>query len=69
MNTLDFGWNFENTYAQLPDKMYRKVLPTPVSFPEIALFNSSLAKELGLNDEALDTEVGAKIFTGNIIPE
>lgn len=69
MNTLDFGWNFENTYVQLPDKMYRKVLPTPVSFPEIALFNSSLAKELGLNDEALDTEVGAKIFTGNIIPE
>jgi len=66
--TNKIGWNFDNTYTKLPGKMFSKVMPTPVSFPDIAIFNSTLAKDLGLNGEELKSNHGAEILGGNTIP-
>lgn len=63
------GWNFDNSYARLPGMFFTKQNPTPVREPKLVIFNSTLAKELGLNSEALDTTEGAAIFAGNQIPE
>lgn len=39
-------FNFDNTYSNLPDTFYQKVDPTPVSNPELILFNQKLADQL-----------------------
>ena len=41
-------WNFQNSYIELPTKLYTKQLPVSVKNPQIIYFNKSLAKELGL---------------------
>lgn len=64
-----FGWMFDNTYARLPQSLFSPVQPTPVERPELAVFNEGLARELGLNVEALSSRAGAMIFSGNIVPE
>jgi uncharacterized protein YdiU (UPF0061 family)/rhodanese-related sulfurtransferase len=63
------GWNFDNSYARLPKIFYRRLNPTPVSSPEIVVFNDTLAATLGLNVQALQGMEGAAIFAGNQIPE
>ena len=65
----DAGWNFDNTYAQLPEAFYVKLNPVPVRTPKLVVFNESLAKFLGLNSKALNSDNGAAIFSGNRIPE
>jgi uncharacterized protein YdiU (UPF0061 family) len=42
-------WNFQNSYIELPNKLYTKQLPVSVKNPQIIYFNKSLAKELGLD--------------------
>lgn len=61
------GWNFDNSYARLPDAFFTRVNPVPVSKPELAAFNESLAAELGLNADLLRCG-GADLFAGNRIP-
>ena len=41
-------WNFQNSYIELPTKLYTKQLPVSVKNPQIIYFNTGLAKELGL---------------------
>jgi len=41
-------WNFQNSYVELPAKLYMKQLPVSVKNPQIIYYNMSLAKELGL---------------------
>ena len=65
----DVGWNFDNSYARLPEAFYARLNPTPVSKPELVVFNDALAKFLGLNPEALKGDEGAAVFSGNKIPE
>lgn len=59
---------FENSYAQLPERMYARLNPTPVRMPELLAFNRPLANELGISGTESATEL-AQIFAGNIIPE
>lgn len=63
------GWNFDNTYARLPEQFYARQNPVPVKDPRIAVFNHALSESLGLNGEALESKEGAAIFAGNEIPE
>ncbi|MBB5147917.1 uncharacterized protein YdiU (UPF0061 family) [Ureibacillus thermosphaericus] len=63
------GWNFHNSYATLPPIFYTQLNPTPVAFPKLVVFNESLAEELNLNSDALQTEEGVATFAGNKIPE
>lgn len=65
----DAGWNFDNSYARLPELTFTRTEPVPVSSPEIIVFNDSLAEKLGLDPARLSSEEGAAIFAGNEIPE
>lgn len=68
VNTAE-GWNFDNSYARLPQLFFSKIEPTPVRSPGLVVLNEQLATSLGLHAEALRTEEGAAIFAGNRIPE
>lgn len=63
------GWNFDNSYASLPEILYTRQDPTPVRSPKLIIFNELLAKSLGLNAQVLQNSDGAAVFAGNQIPE
>ena len=65
----EIGWNFDNSYARLPDSFFTNTDPTPVQSPELIIFNHSLAASLGLNAEELESENGAALFAGNQLPD
>ncbi len=55
-----------NTYAQLPDRFYQRVEPTPVREPRLLLFNTELADELGLDPNLRNRpDELANLFGGN----
>jgi uncharacterized protein YdiU (UPF0061 family) len=58
---------FDNSYTSLPESCYAHVRPTPVKSPELLLFNSNLAKNLGIETTS-DTET-ASVLCGNKILE
>jgi uncharacterized protein YdiU (UPF0061 family) len=61
------GWRFDNSYTRLSEALYSRVGPVPVAKPGLAVFNQSLARDLGLDVGALQEE-GAEIFAGNRVP-
>ncbi|WP_027086120.1 protein adenylyltransferase SelO [Cohnella panacarvi] len=63
------GWNFDNSYARLPESFYTKMNPTPVRSPKLIVLNEPLAQSLGLDAEALRSEDSVAAFAGNRIPE
>ncbi|WP_339283049.1 YdiU family protein [Paenibacillus sp. FSL R5-0486] len=67
--TLNKGWNLENSYAQLPQAFFTSQGAVPVESPKLIIFNRLLASSLGLDVESLDSDEGAQIFAGNMIPE
>ena len=68
-NHLDEGWNFNNSYAHLPEALYKRLNPVPVREPKLVVFNASLAQDLGLNPAALNSDEGTAIFSGNRMPQ
>ena len=66
---IKVGWNFDNSYLNLPNFFYSKININPVYSPKLVIFNDSLAKELGLNVEALKTKEGIKTLAGNRVLE
>ena len=65
----DAGWNFDNSYARLPEAFYVRLNPVPVRAPKLVMFNAALARVLELNPDALKGDAGAPVFSGNQIPE
>ena len=63
-----YGFNFDNSYGNLPDALYKHVDPVPVSAPEIIVLNTELATELGLEVTALSAAEQAALFAGNTVP-
>ena len=49
MLSNEIGWNFDNTYSNLPDSFISKISPVPVKSPELTIFNYKLAEELGIS--------------------
>ncbi|WP_243298628.1 protein adenylyltransferase SelO [Bacillus litorisediminis] len=68
-NRNEIGWNFDNTYSQLPKFFYNSLTPNPVSSPKLAVLNEPLATTLGLNPEALKSEEAVAVLAGNQVPE
>ncbi|OOE00019.1 hypothetical protein BO219_13855 [Anoxybacillus kestanbolensis] len=66
---LNANWNFDNSYARLPERFFTRMRPTPVRDPKLVVLNRSLAEELGLNREALASEEGVAVFAGNRVPD
>ncbi len=55
-------------YADLPERFYARVRPTPVERPRLLKFNRALADELGLDGDDPDADALAGIYSGNVIP-
>lgn len=62
-------FRFDNSYARLPERFHVRMAPTPVRAPRLLALNVPLARELGLDPEALATEEGVAILAGNRLPE
>jgi serine/tyrosine/threonine adenylyltransferase len=58
----------QNTYSELPSRFYARVAPAPVKDPQLVVFNSRLAQELGFDPAVLELE-GARWFSGNQTPD
>ncbi|MBJ6361232.1 YdiU family protein [Paenibacillus sp. GCM10012307] len=63
------GWNFDNSYARLPELFYTKLQTNPVTSPKLMILNRPLAEALGLNPQMLETDEGVAVFAGNDVPE
>src|SRR5260370_38008587 len=62
-------FNFENTYARLPERFYCRLDPTPVAAPRLVKVNVELAHSLRLDPDALTSEPGVEILAGNRVAE
>lgn len=60
---------FDNSYARELPGLATPWQPATVPAPAMLYFNRSLAEELGLDADALDSERGAAIFAGNEVPD
>ncbi|WP_020180178.1 protein adenylyltransferase SelO [Methylopila sp. M107] len=58
---------FDNSYARLPETFFRRTPPTPVGAPKLAALNRTLARELGLDPEALSGADGVNALAGNAV--
>ncbi|WP_068776557.1 YdiU family protein [Paenibacillus sp. FJAT-26967] len=63
------GWNFDNSYARLPETFFTRLNPTPAASPQLAILNNVLAESLGLNNQVLESEEGVEVLAGNRVPE
>ncbi|MFB5660978.1 YdiU family protein [Alteribacillus sp. HJP-4] len=62
------GWNFDNSYARLPESFFRRIEPVPVKSPELVILNKPLAETLGLDSTELQSEEGVQVLAGNELP-
>lgn len=62
---IEVGFNLDNSYTTLPDVFYSEVNLKKVKSPELVIFNDSLSKDLGLNNDVLKSENGIEILAGN----
>ena len=73
MSAVNLQWQFENTYAQLPEMLFSKCSPTAVREPHLVKFNHGLAATLGLLEETSQGDTvppmpAAHEFAGNALP-
>lgn len=68
MEKNDIGWNLENSYAKLPELFYTPLELETVSAPKLVILNQLLAKDLGLDSEALMGQDGINILAGQALP-
>jgi uncharacterized protein YdiU (UPF0061 family) len=62
-------FGFENTYAQLPDRFFARVKPTPVGAPKLVKVNRALAELLGLDAGELESAEGVEVLAGNRVAQ
>ena len=62
-------FNFQNTFARLPESFFKKNEPTPVIQPSIIAVNDGLAEELGIDPDFLRRDEVLAFLSGNSIPE
>ncbi|HOJ76858.1 MAG TPA: YdiU family protein [Bacillota bacterium] len=62
-------WNFDNSYARLPELFYSVTNPTPVCSPKLVILNQPLALTLGLDLNELQSADGIAVLAGNKLPE
>ncbi len=62
-------FDFENTYARLPERFYARLDPAPVAAPRLVKVNMELARNLGLDPDALASARGVEILAGNRVAE
>lgn len=60
---------FDNSYARLPERFFAATPPSAVSAPGIIALNRSLATELGLDSDWLESPAGIDMLAGNALPD
>jgi uncharacterized protein YdiU (UPF0061 family) len=60
---------FNNTYVNLGKDFSVRVMPSPVTNPELVIFNHQLGEALGLSETCLTAAEGAAILAGSRFPE
>lgn len=66
---MSVHFNFDNSFARLPEKFFARLAPTPVAEPGLVRINTALAEELGLDPVALASPEGVAMLAGNQVPE
>ncbi len=64
----DVGWNFDNTYARLPEVFFEFARPDDFAGPRVSVLNLRLADELGLSLQKLAPSDAAAMFSGQRLP-
>jgi protein adenylyltransferase len=64
---VDF-FEFDNSYARLPDRFFSRLRPTPVAAPRLIRLNEKLAWHLELDPAKLAAPDGVEILAGNRVP-
>ena len=59
----------ESTYAELPERFYTRMAPTPVAQPRLIALNDALAGELGLDPALLASEAGRIVSRRRLLRE
>ena len=59
---------FDNSYARLPDRFHARLDPTPVEAPQLVRVNAALARQLGIDPDALAAPDGVAVLAGNRVP-
>ncbi len=67
--TKAVGFGFENSYVRLPERFFARVDPVRVAAPRLIKVNEGLARELGLDPEALASAEGVEVLAGNRVAE
>lgn len=60
---------FDTSFARLPERLSAPQRPTPVSAPRLIALNRALARQIGLDPEALAAPEGIAMLAGNSLPE
>ena len=64
----DPGWNLQNSYTQISDKLFSELKPDAVNNPSTVIINHKLAKKLGLNLKGISEKDLSNLFSGNQLP-
>ena len=62
-------FQFDNSYARLPEGFFRKAEPASVEAVQLLLFNEALADQLGIERDGATEEALAQIFSGQRLAE
>src|SRR5688572_25867864 len=62
------GWQFDNSYARLPEMLFVPAEPAKVREPRVSILNDRLAEQLGLNLRQLSPEAAAALLAGQDLP-
>jgi protein adenylyltransferase len=62
-------FQFDNSYARLPERFFARLPPTPVAAPRLVRLNWTLAQKLGLDPARLSSPEGVAILAGNAVPK
>ena len=62
------GWQFENSYARLPEVFFATAAPARFPVPRVSILNHKLAADLGLDLDALTPDAAAAVFAGQALP-
>lgn len=66
---IDRGFNFKNTYIDLPNRFYDLTVPSKVPDGKLVLLNNNLIEDLKLDLEVLQSDDGVNILSGNQVPK
>jgi len=61
-------FDFDNSYARLPEGFFARLSPTPVKEPRLIKLNTWLARELRIDPYRLEAPEGVAVLAGNTVP-